>query len=126
MEAALLHHRFGKGAYTVPTVYVAVYSVAPTGAGGGTELTGGSWARKLTAASDWGTAAGGSPSTLSNAAAITFAALPAGPVTAVAFATFDALTAGNMLDYGLLTTAVQIATGQQLQFPVGSLTFSEE
>ena len=35
---------FGSG--TIPTLYLALYTAAPTDAGGGTEVSGGSYARK--------------------------------------------------------------------------------
>lgn len=88
----------GKTAFTLPTAYVALFTAVPGDAGGGTECSGGSYARKSTAGADWNSA---SNPTISNANAITFATptadwAPAG-TPAVAFALFDASSAGNLL-----------------------------
>ena len=47
LEDKVLDHVFGGNAYTAPsTLYVALYTVAPTDTGGGTEVSGGSYARQ--------------------------------------------------------------------------------
>ena len=47
LEDKVLDHVFGGNAYTAPgTHYVALYTVAPTDTGGGTEVTGGSYTRQ--------------------------------------------------------------------------------
>ena len=40
LEDKVLDHVFGGVAYTQPTKHVALYTVAPTDTGGGTEVTG--------------------------------------------------------------------------------------
>ena len=46
LELELLDHVLGNAAYTAPgTVWVALYSATPSDTGGGTEVTGGSYAR---------------------------------------------------------------------------------
>jgi hypothetical protein len=46
LENAILDHVLGGPDYTRPgTLYIALYTVAPTDAGGGTEVAGGSYAR---------------------------------------------------------------------------------
>jgi hypothetical protein len=57
LERKLIDHSTGKTSYTMPTVYVGLFTAAPSDAGGGTEVTGGSYARKSTAAADWSAAA---------------------------------------------------------------------
>ena len=53
LEDKVLDHVFGGNAYTAPgTLYVALYTVAPTDTGGGTEVTGGSYASCLLYTSD--------------------------------------------------------------------------
>ena len=45
LEDKVLDHVFGGNAYTAPsTLYVALYTVAPTDTGGGTEVSGGAYA----------------------------------------------------------------------------------
>ena len=67
LAQALLNHVFRNTAYTQPTtVYVALYTAAPTDAGGGTEVTGGSYARQSAAFS------APSGNQISNSAQVTF------------------------------------------------------
>ena len=57
LENALLDHVLGTTSYSQPTIYVALYTTAPTDAGGGTEVSGGSYAR--VAVSAWDAASSG-------------------------------------------------------------------
>lgn len=119
LEAKLLDHVFRNVAYTPPTtVYVALYTAAPTDAGGGTEVTGGSYARQSVAFS----AAVSGPGTVSNSASITFTNMPA--VTITHAAVLDALTAGNMLMHGALTASRTTAAGDNLSIAVGDLVLT--
>ena len=111
----------GKTAFTLPSVWVALYTVAPTDAGGGTEVTGGSYARKSTAGSDWAAASGGATS---NSAVITFVTPTGSWGTVVAFSLMDASTAGNFLAWGDLTTPQAIGTGNTVSFAIGALTIT--
>jgi hypothetical protein len=113
----------GKTAFTLPTAYVALFTVAPGESGGGTEVTGGSYARKATAGADWNASSGGS---ISNATALSFATATASWGTVVAFALFDAVTAGNMLIFGSLTTSKPIGSGDTATFPIGSIVHTED
>lgn len=70
------------------TPYVALYTVAPTDAGGGTEVTGGSYARQAVTLS---AAVGGNTS---NANVLTFTAMPS--CTVVAWAIHNHVSAGDM------------------------------
>ena len=116
LENKLLDHFLGTTAYTMPTVYVGLFTVAPGDAGGGTEVTGGSYARQtaaFTAASSGAT---------SNSANIDFTGMPA--ATTVAIALFDASTSGNMLVHGTLTTNKQTDAGDTLRIATGDLDIS--
>ena len=117
LENKLLDHFLGTTAYTMPTpVYVALFTVAPGEAGGGTEVTGGSYARQtaaFTAASSGAT---------SNSANIDFTGMPA--ATTVAIALFDAITSGNMLVHGTLTTNKTTDAGDTLRIATGDLDIS--
>lgn len=113
----ILDHVFGNGAYTPPTnIYVALYTVAPTIAGGGTEVDAGGYARTVN--NSWSTA---SARNLSNSAVITFPEATADWGEIVAFGLFDAATGGNFLGFSLLDTARTVSTGDTLRFPVGDL-----
>ena len=117
LENKLLDHFLGTTAYTMPNpVYVGLFTVAPGDAGGGTEVTGGSYARQtaaFTAASSGAT---------SNSANIDFTGMPA--ATTVAIALFDASTSGNMLVHGTLTTNKQTDAGDTLRIATGDLDIS--
>lgn len=108
---------------TIGNVWVALFTVAPTDAGGGTEVTGGSYARVSTAPADWTAASSGA---LSNGNAITFPAPTANWGTVVAMAIMDASTAGNMLYWADLGTSRTINNGDGApSFAVGELDITE-
>src|ERR1043165_2929974 len=95
----ILNHITGKSAlFSIPTAYVALFTAVGTDAGTGfTEVSGGSYARVSTAASDWNSASGSSPSQITNANSITFATATADWGTVIAFGLYDALTTGNLM-----------------------------
>ena len=93
LENKLIDHFLGTTSYTMPAdVYIALFTVAPADAGGGTEVTGGSYARQIA------TFSGASSGATSNDSNIDFTGMPA--ATTVAIGIFDASTSGNMLLYG--------------------------
>lgn len=117
LENKLIDHFLGTAAYTMPDdVYVALYTVAPGEAGGGTEVTGGSYARQV---ATFSAAASGATSNDSN---IDFTNMPA--VTVVAVGIFDSLTTGNLLLYGSLTTNKTTDAGDTLRIATGDLDIS--
>ena len=108
------------------TIYVALYTEAPNDAGGGTEVNGYGYERKdvTNNSTNWPNATGG---VKSNGTAIEFAAASGGNWgTITHFALFDALSAGNMLYYGPLTSSKVINDGDQARFAVGALTITED
>jgi hypothetical protein len=109
-------------AFTAPaTLYFSLHTAATTDAGGGTEVTGGSYARVSVTASlanFAGTQSAGSTAAssgtggvTSNNGTITFAAPTANWGTVTHWAVWDASTAGNMLYHGALTTSKTINNG---------------
>lgn len=117
LENKLLDHFLGTTTYTKPTtVYIGLYTVVPTDAGGGTQVTGGSYARQT---ATFSAAASG---TTSNTANIDFAGMPA--ATTVAIGVFDALTAGNLLLWGTLTANKTTDAGDTLRIATGDLDIS--
>lgn len=99
-------------AYTSPgTVYLALFTTATTEAGGGTEVTGGSYARQAI------TFAGPSAGLAEQSGSITFASMPA--VTVVAAAIMDAATVGNMLFHGRLPRLLILGAGQSFTLASG-------
>ena len=117
LENKLIDHFLGTTTYTKPTtVYVGLFTVTPGEAGGGTEVTGGSYARQ---AATFGAASSGATT---NSANIDFTGMPA--ATTVAIGIFDASTSGNMLLYGALTTNKTTDAGDTLRIATGSLSVS--
>jgi hypothetical protein len=117
-ENKVLDHVVGKTSFTMPSVWIALFTAAPSDTGGGTEATGGSYARKSTAGADWAAASGGATS---NANAITFVTPTGSWGTITHFALMDAATTGNMLAWGPLTTPQAVGTGNTVSFAVGEL-----
>lgn len=109
----------GKAALATPTVYMALFITNPTAAGSGTEASFTGYARVAVPAASWAAAAAASSA---NAAAIAFATKTGGSDQTVAFwATFDALTAGNMLEFGALSAGQLIVNGVSVTVPIGAL-----
>ncbi len=125
LEAKVIDHTNGKTAYTMPSVWVGLFTAAPTDTTGGTEVSGGSYARKSTAAADWN-AASGNPASATNANAITFVTATASWGTVTHFGLFDAATLGNLLRWGVLGTSKVIASGDSASFAAGALTVTED
>ncbi len=123
LENSLRAHCFRTASFAKPTVLaVALFTAAPTDAGGGTEVTGGAYARVNRAPLDanW-TAASATDGLTDNAAVITFPAATASWGTVTHFAIFDALTAGNMLIWGALTASKTVGAGDTFSFNAGDL-----
>jgi len=115
LENKVLLHVFGGTAYTAPaTLYLAIYTVAPTDTGGGTECNGTSYARQTVAFTV-------TNDTASNTSAVEFPTAGSSWGTIVAVGIFDQSTSGNLLAYGNLTTSKTIASGDVLRVPAGDL-----
>jgi hypothetical protein len=126
LENKVLDLLLGAVSYTVPTtVYVALYTAAPTDAGGGTEVSGGGYARVAVTnnTTNFPAASNGSKS---NGTTISFPTATADWGTVVAVGIFDAATAGNLLFWANLTTSKTIQNGDTAQFSAGSLSFTED
>jgi hypothetical protein len=106
--------------FTSPvTVYVALFTIAPGVGGGGTEVTGGSYARQ---AVTWTVPSAGS---VSNVADVIFPVASADWGVVVAFAIFDAIASGNMLYFNNLGASRTVLTSDQVKFPAGQLIVTE-
>ena len=124
---AILNSLFGKtsnfGALgSAPTIYVALFTTKPGEDGTGeTEVSGGSYARVTTAATDWNDATNADPSEVTNANEISFGTATAGWGTVTAVGFYDASTGGTMLLAADLTTSKTINNGDAFVFPAGEL-----
>ena len=119
----ILDHIVGKTSFTMPTVWVALCTAAPTDASIGStlvEATYTDYARKSTAGSDWDVAAG---RVTANAAAITFVICSASSSTVSHFALVDSATTaqGNVLAWGALSAPLAVSAGIQPVFAIGAL-----
>jgi len=120
LENLVLEHFLRGNAQASPaTIYAALFTVAPGEAGGGTEVTGGSYARQTIA---FGVAAGG---VVSNTGLVTFGPATAGWGTVVSIALMDALTAGNMLYYKTLSASRLININDKMEIQIGYFTVTE-
>lgn len=122
----------GQTAPTTSTLYVALLTAAPSDSGGGTEVTGGSYARVAVTSSlaNWAgtqsagstTASSGTGGQTSNNVAITFPTPSAGWGTVTHFGIYDASSGGNLLFYGALTISKTINQSDTVTFPAASLS----
>ena len=115
LETEILDHVFGGNAYTAPsTLYLALFTTDNTDTGGGTEVSGGAYARQSVAFTVSG-------NTASNSADVEFPTATANYGTVVAVAVMDALTGGNQLAYAGLSSDKTIETGDVFRVPSGDL-----
>lgn len=117
-EKLLLDWMMTTGSATRPTVwYVALYTVAPSDSGGGTEVSGSGYSRKTVTF-----AAASSPGgTTSNTNTVTFTAAGGNWGTITHCGIFDALTSGNLLWHGALTASKLVNDGDSIQFAIGDM-----
>jgi hypothetical protein len=115
-ENKIIDHMLRAQAFTPPsTIYLALYTVAPTDAGGGTEVSGGGYARQAI------TLSAASAGATSNSADITFPTATADWGTIVAVGIFDISTGGNLLWYGNLTQSKTVNNGDTFKINAGDL-----
>ena len=116
MENKIIEYMLRNQAYTPPaTVYVALFTTATTDAGGGTEVSGGSYARQAVTLS---AAAGGASE---NSADVTFPQATADWGTVTHLALMDALTGGNMLMHTPLDASKTVNNGDTFKINAGDL-----
>lgn len=128
LEQNLLDYLMNGVAFSTPQKWIALYTAAPGETGGGTEVTGGSYARQRVydnggGTPDWNLAAseGGGGYVTDNSDDITYPTATADWGTVSDVAILDASTAGNFLLYGSLSTPKIVGTDDVFKFPAGSL-----
>ena len=113
LENKVLDHVFGGSAYTAPaTLYVGLFTSDPGEGGGGTEVSGGSYARQTIAFTV-------TDSQASSSAAVEFPTATASWGTITYAAVYDAVSGGNLLASGALTTSKTIDSGDVFRIPSG-------
>ena len=129
LEQQIIDHVLNGGAeftFASPaSVYLALYTTAPSDSGGGVEITGvGNYTRKtLTAA--FNTMTGVTDGITENTAEIAFPQATGtnwGLITAIGL--FDAATTGNLLYHGSLTVDKQVDINDTFKIAAGDLTIT--
>jgi len=117
LENALINATLRNTSYTSPsTVYVGLFTTDPTDAGTGTEVSGGSYARKSVTF--------GAPSNgvTTNSGAVEFDQATASWGTITHIGILDASTSGNLLYHTALDVSKAIDTGDIFKIAIGSLS----
>lgn len=117
LENALINATLRNTTYTSPAdVYVGLFTSNPTDDGSGTEVSGGSYAREIA------TFAAPTNGASSTNADVQFTQATDNWGTVTHFGIFDALTSGNLLYHGVLTSSKNIETGDVFKIATGNLT----
>jgi hypothetical protein len=118
-ETHLLTYTFTATSVTRPTAwFIGLFSGAPGEAGGGTEISGNAYARKVVAFTVSGNSA-------TNTSAVEFAAASGGNWGVISHvAIFDASTSGNMIAYSALSASKTINDGDAFRIPGSNLTIT--
>lgn len=117
LENALINATLRATTFTSPaTVYVSLHTADPTDAGTGTEVSGGSYARK---SATFGAPSNGVSTT---SADVTFDQATGSWGTITHIGIWDSLTTGNLLYHTPLDASKAIATGDIFKIASGSLT----
>lgn len=122
LENEILDHVLGNAAYTAPTtLYFALYTVAPTDAGGGTEVSGNNYARVAVTnnATNFPAASGGMKQ---NGTAITWNQASGSWGTVVAVGILDG--SSNLLYWSTITSKT-VDLNDTISIPINGLTVTE-
>jgi hypothetical protein len=127
--AGWLGHKWGKTEYAKPAkIFIAFCTVVPTSSSTGSTLTEPTWtgyARPELPAASIAAAVEGETSSIKTAAELLFAECTAGSGTIVGWAAVDAVTAGNVQDWGT-TTSTAITAGQTPKIASGGLEATQK
>jgi hypothetical protein len=107
--------------YTSPVAsYVALFTTSPTRAGGGVEVSGGSYARRP---ATWTAPSSGMSS---NASDLEFPVASALWGTVTSYGLYDASVGGNLLYFADLNAPRLVQINDQMKFPTGQLQVIED
>ena len=119
-ETRVLNYVFTTSSVTRPTAWhVALYTAAPNDSGGGTEVSGGAYARQSVAFTVSG-------NTATNSGAVEYPTATASYGTVSHVGVFDAATGGNLIAYAALSASKAIDTGDVFRVPAGDLDITLE
>lgn len=132
MEKKILDYIFRNASMGLDgtNLWVGLFPTAtpPSDSAAGTEVSGGSYARKAVArtGAGWNAATGASPALTDNTATITFDTATGSWGTITHFGIFDAATAGNLLYWADLTASKTVASGDTASFAAGALDVTQD
>lgn len=120
LKDTVINHNLRGQVWTPPsTLYLALFTAAPSAAGGGTEVSGGGYARQVLALD------AAFPSGITqNSVDILFPTPTGAWGTITHGAVFDALTLGNLLLYGSIVQAKLVQAGGSFKVLDGDFDFS--
>jgi hypothetical protein len=119
-ETRVLQYIFTTGSVTRPTAWhVALYTAAPNDSGGGTEVSGGAYARQSVTFTVSG-------NTATNSGAVEYPTATASYGTVSHVGVFDAASGGNLIAYAALSASKAIDTGDVFRIPAGDLDITLE
>lgn len=102
--------------------FVGLFTAAPSDAGGGTEVSGGSYARQAPTFA----VPAGTPRAIASNADVTFPTASADWGTITHFGIFDAVSAGNLLYWAAVTVTKTVLNGDTAKILSGALTVTED
>jgi len=115
LETEVLEFAFTTSGGTRPTAwYLALFTAAPSDSGGGTEVSGGGYARQSVTFTVSG-------NTATNSAEIEFPVATANYGSVTHVGVFDASSAGNLLAHAALTSSKTIETGDAFRVQASEL-----
>lgn len=122
LEQQLLNLIFRTQVAWKPTaIYIALFTAAPSDSGGGTEVSGGAYARQQVTQLDANWNAPGVGGLTDNVNEIAFPVATANWGTVTHMGIFDAVSAGNLLFHSALTTSKTVNTDDTFKFAAGDL-----
>lgn len=122
LEQAIINHIFRGTTFTAPTtLYIALYTAAPSDSGGGTEVSGNAYARVAVTCNTTNWSAPGVGGSTSNSVAITFPTATGSWGSIVAIGILDASSGGNLLIW-LTQSSTTVSSGQTAKFDPTTLS----
>lgn len=120
-ENRVLDHISGVTSWTpVAPLKVALYTVSPGEAGGGTEVSGGSYSRTNV------TFAAASNGSITNSNDVVFPTATASWGTVIAISIYDSAGTPLMIWYGPTAVGKAVETGDEFRLPAGAITLTAD
>lgn len=120
-ERKILNNLVGHDTLGSTSMWVGLFTATPSDASGGTECTGGDYARKSSGVWSTCTDSGGA---VYNTATVTYTTASAAWGTVSHFALLTDSATGNMIAWATLTASRVVSTNDVAVFAVGSLTIT--